>query len=155
MWHSSKLSSNEPIMINPQYSHHNESVNAPFLQLNIIVTIQHKLPRNRAALHRSVKKKKKGPVCADNGRLIFHSGPQVLKLIFINLVWTWNRSFQVFFFFFSVQYKRTESVIRRHNTTFIIIWFHLHFCAQLSGPSNWLGALWQPQSYYSPFNWIN
>lgn len=37
--------------------------------------------------------KKNGPVCADKGRLIFHSGPQVLKLIFINLVWTWNRSF--------------------------------------------------------------
>lgn len=84
--------------------------------------------------------KKKGPVCADKGRLIFHSGPQVLKLIFINLVWTWNRSFQVIFF--SVQCKRTESVVRRHNTAFIIIWFHLYFCAQLSGPSNWLAALW-------------
>lgn len=80
-----KLSSYEPIMIHPQYSHHNESVNAPFPELNIIATIQHKLPRNRAALHRSITKKK-GPVFAEKGRLILHSGAQVLKLIFINLV---------------------------------------------------------------------
>lgn len=72
-------------MINPQYSHH-ESVKAPLLQQNIITTIQHKFPRGGAAFHRNVEEKKKGPVFAEKGRLIFHSGAPVLKLIFMNRV---------------------------------------------------------------------